>query len=350
MYVCLYRPPDASLNDFNRFVEDILSAISFENKLFYIIGDFNINILNSHSHQPTNEFINLMTSNSLYPLISKRTGITSSTATLIDNIFTNNLELNMNSGILYTDLSDHLPVFQVTQVTLKMIVEPPRQKRFVCLINSTTMSAFRSKLEGVDWSSVYSNNSVNEFYDTFSSLLTSAYSMSFPLQPACSKPHRSSKPWFSNGLFTSCKRKNSLYKQFQLNPTALNKLRYNKYRNKYNFLIKLARKKFFHDKLLYVSSDLRKTWPVIKQIISKKEPEQRFNNMKDSSGSYSNPTQIATKFNNFFANVGPSLANKISPTQITYREFLIGHYAKCFYLNKRFSNAAFFRVYKTKYQ
>ena len=129
------------------------------------------------------------------------------------SIFTNNLELNMNSGILYTDLSDHLPVFQVTH--LKMIVEPPRQKRFVRLINSTTMSAFRSKLEGVDWSSVYSNNSVNESYDTFFSLLTSAYSMSFPLQPACSKPHRSSKPWFSNGLFTSCKRKNSLYKQFQ---------------------------------------------------------------------------------------------------------------------------------------
>ena len=295
------------------------------------MGDFNINILNSHSHQPTNEFINLMTSNSLYPLISKPTRITSSTATLIDNIFTNNLELNMNSGILYTDLSDHLPVFQVTH--LKMIVEPPRQKRFVRLINSTTMSAFRSKLEGVDWSSVYSINSVNESYDTFSSLLTSVYGMSFPLQPPCSKPHRSSKPWFSNGLFTSCKRKNSLYKQFQLNPTALNKLRYNKYRNKYNFLIKLARKKFFHDKLLSVSSDLRKTWSVIKQIISKKEPKQCFNNMKDSSGSYSNPTQIATKFNNFFANVGPSLANKISPTQITYREFLIGHYAKCFYLN-----------------
>ena len=156
---CLYRPPDASLTDFNRSVEDILSAISFENKLSYIIGDFNINILNSHSHQPTNEFINLMTSNSLYPLISKPTRITYSTATLIDNIFTNNLELNMNSGILYTDLSDHLPVFQVTH--LKMIVEPPRQKRFVRLINSTTMSAFRSKLEGVDWSSVYSINSVN---------------------------------------------------------------------------------------------------------------------------------------------------------------------------------------------
>ena len=32
---CLYIPPDASLNDFNRSVEDILSAISFENKVSY---------------------------------------------------------------------------------------------------------------------------------------------------------------------------------------------------------------------------------------------------------------------------------------------------------------------------
>ena len=93
-------------------------------------------------HQPTNEFINLMTSNSLYPLISKPTRITSSTATLIDNIFTNNLEGNMNCCILYSDLSDRMPVFQVSH--LKMIVEPPRQKRFVRLINSTTVSAFRS--------------------------------------------------------------------------------------------------------------------------------------------------------------------------------------------------------------
>ena len=34
---CLYRPPDASLNDFNRSIEDILSAISFENELSYIM-------------------------------------------------------------------------------------------------------------------------------------------------------------------------------------------------------------------------------------------------------------------------------------------------------------------------
>ena len=98
------------------------------------MGDFNINILNSQSHQPTNEFINLMLSNSMYPLISKPTRITSSTATLIDNIFTNNLELHVSrsSGILYTDLSDHLPIFQVTH--LKLDVEPLCQKRLAHLV------------------------------------------------------------------------------------------------------------------------------------------------------------------------------------------------------------------------
>ena len=77
---------------FNKSLDGVLSTISFENKLFFLMGDFNISILNSQSHQPSNEFISLMISNSLYPLISKPTRITSSTATLIEH--------SMHSGIL----------------------------------------------------------------------------------------------------------------------------------------------------------------------------------------------------------------------------------------------------------
>ena len=220
-----------------------------------------ISIFLTQSHQPTNEFINLMLSNSMYPLISaKPTRITSSTATLIDNIFTNNLEQSMSSGILYTDLSDHLPIFQVTH--LKLDVEPLCQKRLARLINSTTIAAFRSQVETIEWSQVYNSDSTNDSYDTFSSLLMSAYHKSFPLKPLYPQCRHPLKPWFTKGLFVSCNGKNFLYKQFQTNPTVSNKSRYNKYRNKYNFLLKVARKKYFHDKLISVSSDLRKTWSV----------------------------------------------------------------------------------------
>ena len=113
------------------------------------------------------------------------------------------------------------------------------------LINSTTIIAFRSKLETIDWSVIYNSDSTNDSYDTFSSLLISAYHKSFPLKPVYPDSGRSSKPWFSKGRFVSCNVKNSLYKQFQTNPTESNKSRYNKYRNKYNFLIRVARKKNF---------------------------------------------------------------------------------------------------------
>ena len=49
----------------------------------------------------------------------------------------------------------------------------------------------------------------------------------------------------------------------------------------------------------------------IKQTIAKKKPDHHFSNMKDSSGICSDPLQIATKFNDFFANIGRSLASKV---------------------------------------
>ena len=43
--------------------------------------------------------------------------------------------------------------------------------------------------------------------------------------------------------------------------------------------------------------------------------------MKDSDGQYSNLEEIVHKFNNYFANVGPSLAKKIPLTNTSYKEY-----------------------------
>lgn len=46
-------------------------------------------------------------------MISKPTRITLKSATVTDNIFTNAVDGKVVSGILITDVSDHLPVFTV---------------------------------------------------------------------------------------------------------------------------------------------------------------------------------------------------------------------------------------------
>ena len=55
-------------------------------------------------------FLDVMFSRSFVPLITRPTRLTSHTATLIDNIFTNNFYDVAKSGLLVTDISDQLPM------------------------------------------------------------------------------------------------------------------------------------------------------------------------------------------------------------------------------------------------
>ena len=84
-----------------------------ENQICFIMGDFNFNLINFQRHQNTGEFLDGLHSNMFFPMITRPTRITSHTATLLDNIFANNCFDHSRSGLLITDISDHLPVFSI---------------------------------------------------------------------------------------------------------------------------------------------------------------------------------------------------------------------------------------------
>ena len=109
----IYKPPISNIHEFTNIIIPIINKANRENKMLYLMGDYNINLLNSETHGPTSDFINDMYSKSMFPLINKPTRITKYSATLIDNIYTNNMtdRHGFKQGILYTDISDHLPVY-----------------------------------------------------------------------------------------------------------------------------------------------------------------------------------------------------------------------------------------------
>ena len=72
---------------FNNFISELLNTVNTENKILYLLGDYNINLLNSDQHLLTSEFVENMYSYSTFPLITKPTRIQKDSATLIDNIF-----------------------------------------------------------------------------------------------------------------------------------------------------------------------------------------------------------------------------------------------------------------------
>jgi hypothetical protein len=162
------------------------------------LGDFNIDLTNHESHLPSKEFIDLLSANSLYPTISKPTRITSHSATLIDNIFTNNLEHDIMSGMLYSDLADNLPVFQITNF------QPQQHKVLVNIktrkITQSSILNFQIELQEINWDETRLNTSPNHSYNYFSGIFLPIYNNHFPIIVRNSKFKAGSNPWFSAGL------------------------------------------------------------------------------------------------------------------------------------------------------
>ena len=71
------------------------------------MGDFNIDLRKSHTNNVTSK-LEVMTSCFFLPYIQQPTRVVGSSATLIDNIFMNSLELVTVSGNLLCQLADHL--------------------------------------------------------------------------------------------------------------------------------------------------------------------------------------------------------------------------------------------------
>ena len=97
--------------EFNNHLNQMLEKVSKEQKQISLLGDFNINLLNYNVHQPTNDFLGSLASNSIISYILQPTRLTSHSKTFIDNIFSNILPSEIISGNLTATISDNLPQF-----------------------------------------------------------------------------------------------------------------------------------------------------------------------------------------------------------------------------------------------
>ena len=134
--ISIYRPPSIQQNLFTEKLGDLLNYLSRENKLIYILGDFNIDTSNAiiSPNIGVNDFQNTFLSYFYTPLIDKFTRVSkiTETATLLDNIYTN-VTPNANSiksGVFKTDISDHYSIFCITNfVTMGSRKKESRTKR-----------------------------------------------------------------------------------------------------------------------------------------------------------------------------------------------------------------------------
>lgn len=102
----------------------------------------------------------------LYPTITKPSRITSHCAASIDNIFTNISDNNTESGLLLTDIADHLPIFNVYYCDYRKERNTNNYK-YIRIKTEEAMIALKHDLTIQNWNAVYKEKDVDKAYDEF---------------------------------------------------------------------------------------------------------------------------------------------------------------------------------------
>ena len=269
----VYRPPDTDIRKFNEVLDKCLGIIRAEKKLSYLMGDYNVNIMNFEQHIPTQEFVDLLSSHGHLPYITKPTRVTQRSATLIDNIFSNDTDSveYTHSGILYTDISDHFPIFYIDYSCSIENVDSVVHRR---VYSDENIAAFKTKLSEKNWNDVLSCDDVETAYSLFMKDFIDLYNESFPLK-AFKKGYKTRKAWLSDGMKRSIKRKNKLFKRFKRSGKLEHEQEYKVYRNWLNKVLSNAQRAYYAKILDENKGNLRKSWQILKDIINRKK-----NNLK----------------------------------------------------------------------
>ena len=172
----VYRHPSMDGDEFNELaLRPFIQKLSKHSKKdIFIAGDFNFDLLNASSHNDTSEFFDIMTSNFLMPTILIPTKINNVNNTLIDNIFTNQINPDIISGNLTTAISDHLPSFVVLPKTHYQYL-PKKHNIFKRNTKKFDREHFLLDMLSITWDEKISykdaDTSFNEFYNEIEILL-----------------------------------------------------------------------------------------------------------------------------------------------------------------------------------
>jgi hypothetical protein len=334
----IYRPPDTSINMFNTALSNLLDTLTRGKSQLMLAGDFNLdlNMLNA-ANSTSIDFKNLLCSHGFIPTITVPTRISSSTSTLIDNIFINKLPTNYYSRVIFEDFSDHLPILLTFESSpnqhlhsVKITVEPKR------IFSHTNIKQFKNLISSANWFENIENNNYQNpstietnymhFLTKFKRIFQQAFPLTLPQNNSRSSQHRLNSPWITPALKAACSRKRKLLKIKNKYPTQNNIIAYTTFRNNLKRLLRKQERSYFLSEFQKLSNNPIQTWSLINSIIKNNKKTSRHSRQAEklnyNGDTKTEPQDIANAFNHFFTNIGVFKEDKINCNPKTFNDFL----------------------------
>ena len=123
-------------------LDNLLHKLNLENSNIYFMGHFNIDLI--CDNDITADLNTLLNIHAMLSTISKPTIIDMNASTLIDNIFTNVSDNKIGVGPIYSEISDHLPIFVLFSNCTK--TKPKMKMVEVCKFTEDNIGKYKTDL------------------------------------------------------------------------------------------------------------------------------------------------------------------------------------------------------------
>ena len=330
IFGCVYRHPTMSIDYFNKtFFNEFIDKLASENKVSYLSGDFNIDLLKIETDTSINDFYNSLTSNLFVPHITLPTRITSHSQTLIDNIYSNDPHFAEGvSGNFTFSISDHLAQFLIMPRKDNRL---PKKHNFQRRnLKNYDKAQLVADVIDINWPEVLSieRGDAQHSYEMFNKKMNEILDTHVPLKKLNKKELRlQAKPWITPGIVKSIKRRDKLLRKFittkEINRKNELHTQYKTLRNQIVSIIRKSKKLHYQTYFTENAKDIRKTWTGIKNIINirtltKGQPTS----MLIDKNLITDPTKIAEGFNSYFSSIAEKLQQNLSFGDNNFMKYL----------------------------
>ena len=297
---CCYRRPDSDKNLFLNYCNENFSHFNPNLTDIILVGDFNMCMLRASDSPQLASFYEMMNSFSLLPTILQPSRFGDDNCSLIDNIFISNLN-NFSSGLLCTDISDHLPIFLIYK---NYYNEPINHAEKITyrLVNESTLSDLYFGLlnENLHVPTTSIDNQIEHLHDR----IIDNFKRFCPVKTKFISPKDKIKPWINESLKADLKQRDYYFNLFKRKLISVNF--YNSFRNGVTKKIRIAKQKYYDKLFDDIKDNIKKTWQTINSILSRKCTKNNhcIRSLVVDGLTLSDDTEIAEAFNMHFSSVG----------------------------------------------
>lgn len=322
--------------------------VSKENKICYILGDININLLNDAQDTAAYDLITNLSLLNFNPIITKATRVTKNSMSLLDVIFTNNKALS-KSTIIFSDISDHFPItlFQNLSITkVKNSAKSNNQTK-----NFINYNSLNNYIISADWSSFHSADQVNHQYENLLQILNNCITSATVIKKVTRKEKKClSKPWLTTAIKNSCRTKNRLYLNFIKHPNNNTESKYKTYKKILSKTIWISKVKYFNFQFEKSKKSSKHTWQTFNHLsssLTKPNTETQINSITINSVLTEDKQVICENFNNIFCTSNiDKYNNYAAPNKHDYLNYLKTPLVNSFFLSPITENEVYTLINK----